>query len=62
MTTAPFAQTNNCLGSLPVATSCTISVTFVPKTNGAQTRRVTITDNAAGSPQLVTLSGQGSKK
>ena len=62
MTTAPFAQTNHCLGSLPVATSCTISVTFVPKTNRAQTRRVTITNNAAGSPQVVTLSGQGSKK
>jgi hypothetical protein len=60
--TGPFAQTNNCPGSLPVAASCAMSVTFAPKAAGAVTGRLTITDNAVGSPQVVTLSGQGSKK
>ena len=52
-----FAQTNTCGTSLAGKASCTISVTFHPTVAGAQTGTITITDNAAGSPQTVALSG-----
>jgi hypothetical protein len=54
-----FAQTNNCLAALQPATNCVISVTYTPKTAGASMAGLTITDNAAGSPQVVLLTGTG---
>ncbi|MGO8948434.1 MAG: hypothetical protein ACLQUY_12400, partial [Ktedonobacterales bacterium] len=39
--------------------SCSLSVTFTPSANGTRSATVTITDNATGSPQSVTLSGTG---
>lgn len=54
-----FGQTNNCGASLAANTSCTINVTFSPTADGADSASVSITDNAAGSPQAVTLSGTG---
>lgn len=54
-----FAQTNNCGSSLATAASCTISVTFTPTASGARSATVSVTDNAAGSPQTVTLTGTG---
>lgn len=55
-----FAQTNNCGSSVAVSGSCTLSVTFSPTASGTRTGSVTITDDAAGSPHVVTLSGTGS--
>jgi len=58
-TTAGFAQTDTC-GSVVIAGgSCTVSVTFDPATTGAYTGSLTIADDAASSPQVVTLSGTG---
>ena len=54
-----FAQTNNCGTSLSAGGNCTISVTFNPTALGTRTGTVTITDNAAGSPETVSLSGTG---
>jgi hypothetical protein len=54
---APFAQTNNCGSSLSASSSCNINVTFTPTASGAQSGSLTVTDNAAGSPQTVALSG-----
>ena len=54
-----FAQTNNCGASVTTGTNCTISVTFTPAACGTRTAAVTLTDNAAGSPQTVSLSGTG---
>jgi hypothetical protein len=54
-----FAQTNNCGSSLAVGANCTISVTFAPYFETALTGSLVITDNAAGSPQTVSLSGTG---
>jgi hypothetical protein len=54
-----FAQTNTCGTSLAVGANCTISVTFVPSATGTRTASVSITDNAAGSPQTVALAGAG---
>jgi hypothetical protein len=57
-----FAQTNNCPVSpvtLAVNGFCTISVTFRPVVASARTAAITISDNAANTPQTVTLSGTG---
>ncbi len=57
--TGEFAQTNNCGTSLNAGASCTIAVTFAPTTTGARTGSLQISDNAAGSPHTVALSGTG---
>ncbi len=57
-----FAQTNNCPVSpatLAVNATCTVSVTFTPGATGARSASVSITDNAAGSPQTAALTGTG---
>ena len=46
-----------CGSTLTAAAKCTISVDFKPLATGALTGDVAITDNAAGSPQKVTLKG-----
>jgi hypothetical protein len=60
--TSDFAQTNNCPlsdVSLAPGASCSISVTFTPAAIGTRTGKVTITDNASGSPHQVSLTGNG---
>jgi Abnormal spindle-like microcephaly-assoc'd, ASPM-SPD-2-Hydin len=60
-----FSQNNNCPPTLnPEPTggppsTCKIAITFQPTAGGALTASLAITDNAAGSPQVVTLSGTG---
>lgn len=54
-----FAQTNNCAASLAVGTNCTINVIMTPSQVGPETASLAITDNAAGSPQSVSLTGVG---
>jgi hypothetical protein len=49
---------SNCLGAaVAVSASCTIPVTFSPLASGIRTTTLTITDDAANSPQVVTLNG-----
>ncbi len=57
--TGDFAQLNTCGASLAVGASCTISVTFTPTAAGSRTGSLIITDNAPGSPQVVSLGGSG---
>ena len=52
-----FAQTNTCGASLAVNASCSILVMFTPSSSGIRTGAISFTDNAAGSPQQVMLSG-----
>ena len=54
-----FAQTNTCGSSVAASANCTINVTFMPAAGGSRTASVSITDNASGSPQSVSLSGTG---
>jgi len=54
-----FNETNNCPSSLVVGGSCQIQVGFVPTAAGAASGMLSVTDNAANSPQQVTLSGTG---
>ena len=55
-----YAQTNTCGSSVAAGANCTISVTFTPTATGTRTGAITITDNAAGSPHIVSLTGTGS--
>jgi hypothetical protein len=57
--TADFSQNNLCPSSLAAGLSCTITVTFVPTTTGTRTASLSVTDNAPGSPQKVSLTGVG---
>jgi hypothetical protein len=57
--TSNFLQSNNCGSSLAAGSSCTIYVVFAPLGVGYKTGAILITDNAAGSPQAVVLSGTG---
>lgn len=54
-----FSQTNTCGTNLAAGSSCSISVAFAPTTAGTQTGAITVTDNAAGSPHTINLSGIG---
>jgi hypothetical protein len=54
-----FGETNNCGVSLAAAATCSVSITFTPTVSGARSAAITITDTAAGSPQVITLQGTG---
>jgi len=56
-----FAQTNTCGSSVAAGANCTISVKFTPSASGSRTASLSITDNASGSPQTVSLSGTGTQ-
>ncbi|HEV3254643.1 MAG TPA: choice-of-anchor D domain-containing protein [Candidatus Acidoferrales bacterium] len=52
-----FAQTNNCPPLVNPNASCLTSVTFTPTATGNRAAALTFTDNAAGNPQLVPVTG-----
>jgi glucose/arabinose dehydrogenase len=54
-----FAQTDNCTGSIAAGKSCTVNVTFTPSATGTRSAELVLTDDAAGSPQSVPLTGTG---
>jgi len=54
-----FAQTNTCGSSLAAGSHCSIAVTFTPASAATFNAALTVTDNATGSPQQVTLNGTG---
>jgi hypothetical protein len=56
---ADFTLTNNCGSSLAASAQCTLSATFKPSAPGTRTASVVFTDNAAGSPQSLNLTGTG---
>jgi hypothetical protein len=55
--TGDFAVTNTCGASVAGGANCTISVIFTPTAIGTRTGSLTVTDNAAGSPHTISLSG-----
>jgi hypothetical protein len=57
--TGDYALTHNCVSPLAAEASCTLSVTFTPTVAGGRAGTLIITDNAAGSPRTVGLSGIG---
>jgi hypothetical protein len=54
-----FAETDACTAPLPAGTNCVMNVTYKPSGAGASVGAITITDNAAGSPHTVHLTGTG---
>jgi hypothetical protein len=52
-----FSQTNTCTASIPVASTCTISVVFMPSSAGTQT--ATLKVSAPGATRAATLTGTG---
>ena len=54
-----FSQVNDCPSSLAAGTSCAISVSFLPTGTGPRVASVQVSDNAADSPQSVSVSGTG---
>jgi hypothetical protein len=54
-----FAQTNDCTSPLAPSASCTINVTFSPTQAADAIGVITVTDDAADSPQTVSLHGNG---
>jgi streptogramin lyase len=54
-----FVIANNCGSTLAAGASCAPHGHFTPTTTGALAAKVTITDNAGGSPQTIGLSGTG---
>ena len=58
-TSGPFATTNTCGAPVAPTNECTVQITFTPTGSGTQIGTLTITDNAANSPQTVALTGTG---
>ena len=56
---ADFVESNNCGTSLAASAKCTITLEFKPASTGSYSASVSIKDNAANSPQTITLSGTG---
>jgi hypothetical protein len=58
-TTGNFTQTNTCGSSLAGGGSCAVSITFSPSIAGSRSGALSISDNAAMSPQKLVLTGIG---
>ncbi len=54
--TAPSSLVSDTIGA-----SCALSIAFTPQSTGSISGTATITDNAAGSPQIINLSGSGTQ-
>lgn len=54
-----FSQSNTCGASVAPSANCTINVTFTPAVIGTRSGALTISDNAASSPQIWPLTGTG---
>jgi arylsulfate sulfotransferase len=52
-----FTNTNTCSAAVNYLGTCTITVTFVPTASGQRSETITLTDNAPGSPQVITVTG-----
>jgi hypothetical protein len=57
--TGDFSIQNGCTSVAAAGGTCAIQVTFTPTVLGTRTGALTITDNSAGSPRTVQLSGVG---
>jgi hypothetical protein len=54
-----FSEKNNCGNGVAAGSSCAVSVTFSPSATGSRSASLAVSDNATGSPQMVSLSGTG---
>ncbi len=56
----PFTTSNACGSTVAPGATCNVTVKFKPTSTSATSGTVTFTDDASGSPQIVTASGTGS--
>ena len=56
--TGDFSQTNTCESRVPAHNSCSISVIFKRAASGKRLGRLTVSDNATNSPQVIDLTGR----
>ena len=54
-----YSETNTCGTQVLANNNCTISVTFRPTVSGTDNGTVTVTDNASGGSQTISLTGSG---
>ena len=54
-----FAQTNTCTSPVSAGASCKFTITFTPTALGLRSGKITITDSANNSPQVINMSGNG---
>jgi 6-phosphogluconolactonase (cycloisomerase 2 family) len=54
-----FSTSTTCIATLAANASCSFSVTFQPSTAATESASLQISDNAPGSPQIVSLNGAG---
>ncbi len=54
-----FAKSTTCGSTLAPSANCTISLTFAPASAATYSASLTVADNAANSPQSITLTGSG---
>jgi len=53
-----FSQNNTCVaGPVAVQVSCSVTVNFVPQSEGQRSASIVVTDDAANSPQSIALTG-----
>jgi hypothetical protein len=52
-------SSKTCGGSLKAGASCSLDVTFKPTAKGTRSADLSISDNGGGSPQIVSLTGDG---
>ncbi len=57
--TSSYSQTTDCPATLATGAICHINVTFTPTAAGILPGSITLTTNATGSPQIITLTGCG---
>ena len=58
-TSGDFAQTNTCTNPVAPGANCSVSVTFVPQAPGPRKGVILISDNAAGNPHTIIVTGVG---
>src|SRR5882724_2639287 len=56
---ADYARTNNCGGTLAIGSVCTVDITITPGGTGARTANLHLIDDAANTPQNVTMTTNG---
>ena len=54
-----LVQTNTCGSTVGPGASCTFTITFTPTATGNRSGQIFITDDAIGSPQIITTTGTG---
>ncbi len=57
--TGDFSKTTTCGATVAAAGTCTVTVTFTPTATGARSASISFADDAASSPQAVTMTGTG---